>query len=199
MMSTVTRALGNSFMATTFKQLTDFLVAMGADKVEHTETIYLAHAIGVHNDLRSWGCDEDVCRGGMFHSIYGTELFQRFTLPLEQRPDVRELIGDRAERLAYWNCAMDRETFDAAVSRAGPPFQIRDRLTGEQIELSESDFNDLVTIHLCDWLEQVERSKMWDYRVNAYRVMADYLGGVALENHQQVFGTRGTAPCEANG
>ncbi len=184
-------------MAPTFKQLTGFLVALGADKVEHTESIYLAHAIGVHNDLRAWGCDEDVCRGGMFHSIYGTELFQRFTLPLERRHEIRELIGQRAERLAYVNCAMDRASFDAAVDQATPPFQIDDRLTGEPIELTEGDFNDLLTIHLCDWLEQVERSKWWDYRRDAYRNMAEYLGGIALENYGRVFENSGSTESEA--
>ena len=36
------------------------------------------------------GCPEDVCRAGMFHSIYGTEKFQGFTLPLGRRDDVRD-------------------------------------------------------------------------------------------------------------
>lgn len=174
-------------METTFKQLTDFLVALGTDKVAHTEGIYLAHAIGVHNDLRDWGCDEDVCCAGMFHSIYGTELFQDFTLPLERRDEVRRLIGERAEKLAYLNCAMDRATYDAAVQGGEAPFQFRDRLTTETVELSEQVFHDLVTIHLCDWLEQVERSQMWDYRLQAYQDMANYLGGVALENYRNVF------------
>ena len=58
-------------------------------------------------DLESLGCREDVCRGGCFIRS-GTEKFQGFTLPLERRGEVRALIGDRAERLAYVNCAMDR-------------------------------------------------------------------------------------------
>ncbi len=185
-------------METTFKQLTDFLVALGTDKVAHTEGVYLAHAIGVHNDLREWGCNQDVCRAGMFHSIYGTELFQDFTLPLERRDEVRQLIGERAERLAYLNCAMDRATFDAAVHRGQAPFQFQDRLTTQSVELSEQDFNDLVTIHLCDWLEQVERSKMWDYRLEAYQNMATYLGGVALENYRKVFANIDRASSPAN-
>jgi (p)ppGpp synthase/HD superfamily hydrolase len=69
-------------MVPTFKQLTDFFISIGAVQIEHTEKGYLAHAIGVHNDLKFWGCDEEVCRAGMFHSIYGTEFFQRFTLPV---------------------------------------------------------------------------------------------------------------------
>lgn len=174
-------------MAATFKQLTDFFIAVGADQVAHTETVYLAHGIGVHNDLRSWGCDEDVCRAGLFHSIYGTEGFQRFKLPLERRHEVQERIGQRAEQLAYLNCAMDRASFDAAVERATPPYRLRDRLADRQVELSEQDFNDLCTIHLCDFVEQVPRSKRYDYRADAYRRLAERLGGVALENYRQVF------------
>jgi hypothetical protein len=177
----------------TFKQLADFLLSLGADKIPHTETVYLAHAIGVHNDLRSWGCGEDVCRAGMFHSIYGTEQFQRFALPLERRDEIRAQIGERAERLAYLNCAMDRASFDAAVERGTPPYRFRDRITGREVELSEHDFNDLCTIHLCDWLEQVPRSKRFDYRPEAYARLARRLGGVPLESHNRVLAA-GRAP-----
>jgi hypothetical protein len=178
-------------MAATFKELTNFFSSVGADKVPHTETVYLAHAIGVHNDLRSWGCGEEVCRAGLFHSIYGTEQFQRFALPLERRGEVRALIGERAELLAYLNCAMDRATFDAAVERGTPPFRFRDRLTGEEVELSRQDFDDLCTIHLCDLIEQVPRSKRFEYRADAYGRMAARLGGVALENYRRVLAAGG--------
>jgi len=183
-------------MAQTFKQLTDFIISLGADQIPHTETVYLAHAIGVHDDLRSWGCDEEVCQAGMFHSIYGTEGFQRFALPLARRGEVRERIGPRAEQLAYLNCAMDRASFDAAVERATPPYRLRDRLADAQVELSERDFDDLCTIHLCDWLEQVPRSKRWNYRPDAYRNLARRLGGVALENYRRVLSECGVAGCE---
>lgn len=178
-------------MTATFKQLTDFFISIGADQIEHTKKGYLAHAIGVHNDLRSWGCDAEVCRAGMYHSIYGTEFFQRFTLPVERRDEVQQLIGERAERLAYCNCAMDRGSFDAAVERGEPPYQFLDRLTGETIELSEQDFNDLCTIHLCDWLEQVPRSRLNEYRASAYRHLAERLSGVALQEYRRVFGEPG--------
>jgi hypothetical protein len=124
----------------------------------------------------------------MFHSIYGTELFQGFKLPLEQRGEVRALIGERAERLAYINCAMDRASFDRAQDAPAGPYRILDRITGEAHELSAEDFDDLTRIHLCDWLEQVERSQRWDYRRSAYRRMAERLGGVAEKSYLRVFG-----------
>lgn len=179
-------------MSPTFKELTSFFSSIGANDVAHTERGYLAHAIGVHNDLREWGCDEEICRAGMFHSIYGTEFFQKFTLPLDQRHRVRELIGERAERLAYYNCAMDRCSFDEAVKRANPPHQFQDRLTNEEVELSPQDFHDLCTIHLCDWIEQAPRSETRDYRREAYQSLANLLGGVPRERYEQEFSSKAT-------
>src|SRR5260370_25837111 len=90
-----------SIMDKSSKQLTDFLIGLGVEQVGHTHKSYLAHLIGVYRDMESEGCTEEVCRAGMFHSIYGTEKVQRFALPLAPRPEGRPLIGERAERLAY--------------------------------------------------------------------------------------------------
>ena len=174
-------------MAAEMKRLTDFLLDVGIDKVSHTNKSYLAHLIGLYRDLEARGCTDDVCRAGMFHSIYGTELFQGFKLPVERRAEVRALIGERAEWLAYLNCAMDRASFDAAVARGTAPYRFRDRLTGEEVELSERDFDALCRIHLYDWLEQVGRSQNWDYRRPGYRRLAEYLGDAARADYQQVF------------
>src|SRR5215470_384735 len=124
----------------------------------------------------------------MFHSIYGTELFQRFALPLERRPDVRALIGERAERLAYLNCVMDRASFDESVARGEAPHRLVDRITGKEVVLSTDDFDDLCRVHLYDWLEQVPRSRMgWSYRRAAYRLMARRLGPTAVGAYDRVF------------
>jgi hypothetical protein len=174
-------------MENQLKRLTDFFIEVGADKVGHTHKSYLAHIIGVYRDMERAGCNEEVCRAGMFHSIYGTERFQRFALPLARRPEVRALIGERAERLAYVNCAMDRASFDRAVESDEPPYRITDRLTGEDIALTTEDFHDLCRVHLYDWLEQVPRSADWDYRRAAYRRMAQQLGGAAVEAYNRIF------------
>jgi hypothetical protein len=123
----------------------------------------------------------------MFHSIYGTELFQGFKLPLERRTEVRDLIGERAERLGYLNCAMDRASFDRAVEIDEEPYRFTDRISKEEIRLSRQDFDDLCRIHLYDWLEQVPRSGKWDYRREPYRRLAVRLGGAALASYDQVF------------
>jgi hypothetical protein len=174
-------------MSARIKQLTDFLVHLGVEQVSHTQKSYLAHLIGVYRDLEARGCGEEVCRAGMFHSIYGTELFQGFKLPLERRPEVRALIGERAERLAYLNCAMDRTSFDRALEQEQGPYRFIDRLTGEEVVLAQQDFDDLGRVHLYDWLEQVERAQKWDYRRAAYRRLAERLGAEATACYDRVF------------
>lgn len=170
-----------------YRPMIDFLRSLGTEEVQHSgDKGFLAHLIGVFKDLEAWGCDRDVCRAGLFHSIYGTELFRRFSLPLERRAEVQALIGERAERIAFVNCLMDRSTFDALLESDGP-YQIRNRETGETMELSRRDYDDLVTMHLCDWLEQVPRSQNWDYRRDAYRRMASRLGGIAQEAYDRVY------------
>jgi len=181
-------------VSVTFKQLTDFLMSVGSEQVEHMGKTYLAHAIGVYRDLETWGADEDVCRAGMFHSIYGTERFQKFSLPLEQRDKLQELIGQRAEQLAYWNCAMDRPEFDRAVKSeptqsSTTTYHLLDRFTNQQVPLSPEDFEELCRIHLCDWLEQVQRAGAWDYRRDSYRRMAERLGRAALKSYDEVYAT----------
>lgn len=170
------------------KRLTDFLRAEGIEQVAHTGKSYLAHLVNLHRLMQKQGCTDELCRAGMFHSIYGTQQFQGFKLPLERRPELREMIGDRAERLAYLNCAMDRATFDQAVDKAEGPYFFRDRITDETVSLSAEDFDDLCRVHLYDWLEQVPRSRWgWGYRREAYRGLAERLGAEAVQAYDVVF------------
>ena len=72
--------------------------------------------------------------------------------------------------------------------RRKAPYPIKDRLIGEDIVLDEATLDDLVNVHLCDWLEQVGRSESWDYRREEFRQMAVRLGGVAMESYERVYG-----------
>jgi hypothetical protein len=182
-------------MSNDYRRLTDFLVGLGTEQVDHSNKTYLGHLVNVYRLLQAQGYAEDVCRAGMFHSIYGTELFRDFALPVERRSEVRDLIGERAERLAYLNCAMDRTTFDRALEEEKEPYRIRLRESGEEVRLSRADFDDLCRVHLFDWLEQVPRSRHgWDYRRAAYRRMAERLGPAAIEAFDRVFALDSAAP-----
>jgi len=170
-------------MQSNYKQLTDFLVELGIEKIPHSQKSYLGHLISVYRLMEAEGCTEEVCRAGMFHSIYGTEKFQGFKLPLERRADVRRLIGERAEKLAYLNCAMDRPSFDEAALGNGATYYFIDRITRETVQLARTDFDDLCRVHLFDWLEQAPRSRYgWDYRRAGYRRLAERVGATAAYN-----------------
>ncbi len=174
-------------MSDKIRRFADFLRELGAAEIGHSGNTYLSHASGVYRDLKSWGCSQELCDAGMFHSIYGTELFQKFTLPLERRGEVQNLIGQRAERLAYLNCCLVRSSFDDSLKREQGPYTVKDRFLQQEVELPEEDYDDLCRIHLCDWLEQVGRDDRWNLRRDAFRRMAERLGGVARESYDRVF------------
>ena len=169
------------------KTMTDYVIQVGADKVQHSGKTYLSHVVGVYRLMKSWEGDDEMCRAALFHSIYGTEGFQDFTLPLDRRDEVRALIGERAEQLAYVNSAMDRASFYSQVGAYQDNFQIKDRLTGGLIGLTGKAFEDLIRLHLCDFLEQVERDEGWLYERDTMKKMSARLGGTALETYRSVF------------
>jgi hypothetical protein len=171
-----------------YKSMTALLLEFGIGEQPHTGKTYIGHLLAVHRLMEEQGCGLDACRAGLFHSIYGTEMFQGFKLPLERRAEARAVIGERAERLAYLNCAMDRATFDAALERGEEPYVFRDRLSGAEVTLDTADFDDLCRVHLYDWLEQVPRSpRGYSYRRAAYRRMAERLGPEAVAAYDRVF------------
>ena len=132
------------------------------------------HLVGVQSVLRSWNAPEHLTNAALFHSIYGTEGFQGFALPLSHREELAELIGERAERLAWIFCMVDRASVDATVFRWMnlSPHE-RDSISGGTIEpatfrsraelgnfpiatKSHQEWLDFLTLSLADWLEQVE-------------------------------------------
>ena len=68
---------------------------------------------------------------------------------------------------------MDQLIIDRTTS-----YSIVNRETGETYALDRRDWDALITLHLCDWMEQLARMNWWDYRREAYAAMASYLGGV---------------------
>jgi len=174
------------------EQLYVFLVGLGTVEIAHTGHDFLTHLKAVQGVLEAGGAEPEIVQAGLLHSIYGTEGFQDFSLPLEERDQVRGLIGERAEFAVYCNCVMDRATFDAAVASAvadgGDGFEIRDREGSPPITLTRAQLSDLAEVHLFDWLEQVDRSaRGWGYRRDAYRYMAELVGERAITAHDAKF------------
>ena len=165
------------------------------------EEAFDRHLVGVQSVLRSWGAPVHVTDAALFHSIYGTEGFQGFALPLSERGAIAELIGPRAERLAWIFCMVDRATVDATVlldddrsPSFAPSFRARAEIGAFEIPTrSRAEWLDFLALSLADWLEQVEgaatkalprpvgdglvwdEGEAWGYRRRAYAKMAAIL------------------------
>lgn len=171
-------------------KLIRFLASIGVEKLPHVSGPYSEHLTRVYDELKGWGCGTEVASAGFFHSIYGTERFTEYGLPLERRTEVRALIGSRAEMLAFTNCAMMREDFDHAVERDIAPYVFGNRFTGGVISMAARDFKNLCAIHLCDWLDQVQENGEWNYRRATYERVAARLGGAAMKSFERLYQAR---------
>lgn len=168
-------------------ELMEFLTGLGTAEVPHSGGDFLHHLRAVHDLLEAHGAPRHLAVAGLFHSIYGTEGFQDFALPLSERARVRGLVGEEAEHLAWANCVMNRATFDEAVdgalTGACERLPVSERKNGAAIPLTRVQLAELAQLHLFDWLEQVERSGFgWDYRRRAYRQMAELTNQTGLYN-----------------
>lgn len=124
------------------------------------------HLKGVQAVLRFWQAPAHLAKAGLLHSIYGTEGFQGFALPLRERAAVRELIGAEAEYLCWVFCMVDRATLDqtmfdwnvdaATTSNQTYVLYARPELGRFALPLSHEQWLDFIELSLADWLEQVE-------------------------------------------
>jgi len=133
--------------------------------LNHTGTeAFDQHLKGVQAVLRYWQAPSHLTSAGLFHSIYGTEGFQGFALPLSQRNDIQQLIGKKAEQLCFWFCMVDRLTLDQTVMNwkesldENATFKLKSRpeLGRFDMVLDKEEWLDFVELIIADWLEQVE-------------------------------------------
>jgi hypothetical protein len=167
--------------------------------LDHTgSSAFDKHLKGVQSVLRYWGAPTHLTNAGLFHSIYGTEGFQGFSLPLSERPAIQKLIGKTAEKLCFIFCMVDRSTLDETVfawkeSDASKEnitysFTARPELGRFNLSLTKDEWVDFLELTLADWLEQVEGAatkpssiflwktgEAYSYRRLAYKKMSQIL------------------------
>jgi hypothetical protein len=98
----------------------------------------------------------DLAAAGLFHSIYGTSGFADGTLALVDREALAQIIGAKAERLAYLFCARTRESLFANVVNAGP-YHLYDRFRQEDTPIDRETLCQLLTLDPANSLEQLPR------------------------------------------
>jgi hypothetical protein len=129
----------------------ELLRRLGFGDLTHDSHVpFLSHLLGTRRVLVEWGERPALCDAGLFHSAYGTEYF-----PVDSpatRDDVRAVIGDDAEEVAWLWCTIRRDTLD--VGGAVTTVETRD---GSVLELGHVRTADVVTLWAADTVEQIDR------------------------------------------
>lgn len=133
-----------------------FLRKANTEGMPHTNRGLLDHLLGVRRLLVEWEARPALCDAGLFHSIYGTQHYELEAVPLGMRDEVRQLIGDEAESLAWLFCAMRRETLFRNPGPGGE-FRVQHRSTDEWLPLTEIQYQDLLTMVFANSLEAFPR------------------------------------------
>lgn len=170
--------------------LMDYLLTLGVSNIDHTNGKFLPHLKGLSEYLERYNRPFPTVIAGLFHSIYGTETFNGFSLPLERREEVREVIGIEAEALVYTYCRMSQASFDMSVIEGKPC--LRDRDTQEIIATTPKQFTELQWMMLLDTLEvdaRVSKEEQWTSRINFWRTMSYHLDASASKAINEVYGS----------
>jgi hypothetical protein len=127
----------------------DWLRSLGTSKVPYTHRTLFDHLSGTWRLLFKHGEREEVCLAGLYHSIYGTNIFPHKTLRWdfhEDKEQVKAVIGAEAELRVRLFC----------LAR-GRPRSILDGSVREQWVSTPADgvlLRDLRVIELANLMEQ---------------------------------------------
>lgn len=165
------------------------LERFGISSISHGQTTLLTHLRGTRNILESWGCALYVCDAGLCHSIYGTESFSKALITLDGRQYVQELIGVEAERMAYLFGAHKKESFWGNLDRS-ENFSVEDRFSNQTVEITKTDFADLVTLTLANWLDQrpTAEPQYQFVRQEEFKRSKEYLPSKAYQQFLSAYG-----------
>jgi hypothetical protein len=138
------------------KRLRSYLDQIGVAGVPHTRHSLMAHLTGTYEQLALLNLPEHVVVAGLFHSVYGTEGFPHPAVPLARRDEIRALIGDEAERLAYRYCALSFASLQQSVEEGRPVLE--DRFEGGPMPLTKPEFEELLWVKLADAIAQADEA-----------------------------------------
>jgi hypothetical protein len=131
----------------------DLLRELSTDEKSHSDDRSLfEHLKGTHELLEKWDNPKDVCIGGLFHSIYGTQYYKVQSAELADRKHIAEVIGSSAEELAYLFCTTDRVGFFSEADKTNPV--LVDTTTKKSVPVSTATLAALIEIEVANFIEQ---------------------------------------------
>jgi hypothetical protein len=133
----------------------DLLRELSTDESSHSKgRSLLDHLKGTYELLKKWDNPSDVCVGGLFHSIYGTQYYKVQSADLADREHIANVIGSRAEELAFLFCTTDRVGFFAEADKPAPA--LVDTRTKTSVPVAPETLDALIEIEVANFIEQFE-------------------------------------------
>lgn len=131
----------------------DLLRRFHADVTPHSGRTLIDHLSGTYRLLQDWGNPAEICLAGLFHSIYGTNIFTVRSASFSDRPTIRAAIGTPAERLAFLFCVSERPVafLKAAAERH---YVLTDIVHGGDLPIELDELKALIEIEVANFLEQ---------------------------------------------
>ena len=122
----------------------------------------LDHLTGTYDIVRRWEQPPWLQHAALLHSVYGTDAHHQQLLPVSRSGDVREVAGDRAERLAYLFAVTPRRFLFAGTHRwaaAVPKMPVEgERVGGDGAPAERDELDALVLLHMANIAEQAQAS-----------------------------------------
>ena len=134
------------------------LEELDAHVTSHSRRTLLDHLQGTHDLLEAWGNPPAVCVAGLFHSIYGTYVFDKKSADMGMRKKIREAIGSQAEQLVYVFCVTDRRCFYEHLGESS--IYLHDIVHDCDLELERDTLAALIEIEVANVVEQLPRRSM---------------------------------------
>ena len=148
------------------KRIELFVRGLAGD-TRHSGRSFFSHLKGTYDLLERDGAAPHVCIAGLCHSIYGTNIFNHASVPLQERQHVANVIGLGAEFLAYTFCSCNRPSALIEAAERGRPYWVLNRHNGQMISLEP--------VMLCDLL-QIEQANMQEQ--GSVRILPHIAGAI---------------------
>jgi hypothetical protein len=169
----------------------ELLTELGAHVTSHSRRTLLEHLRGTHELLEGWGNPPHVCTAGLFHSVYGTYIFDKRSADMSMRERIRDVIGDRAEWLVYVFCVTDRRCFYDHLDESR--LRLRDIVHERDLSLDRDTLAALIEIEVANMIEQIPRRsrkkalRATDFYSRAFERCRDYISAPAREAARACF------------
>ena len=129
----------------------EYLKELHTGAVAHERGSLFDHLIGTYNYLASWGCEEHICSAGLFHSIYGTNIFRHATITHAKRQQIKDLLGEKAEDLVYLFSCINRPLGLITAIYDG---YLLDATQKSRILITREKLGELIEIEAANLMEQ---------------------------------------------